>query len=145
MFQVGSTDVVQLLAAGGPREFLIGAPWPLHAAFLELAELSRQSGCGLPYGQLSWTPHPDVQRAVPGVGAAVAALASSGVLVATGTGLGETWTTHPDRLVQARKDLMRLQPADASRVHLAARRWRTLAETSLMNWRAASSSVVEAV
>jgi len=140
MFVIGPREVLTLLAADGPTEWLSGVRWPLHRVLVELSKAAAANGSSLPYATISTRPDPEVATAVLGADAALVGLAESGVLMLTGEGLTTRWSVVTDQLVEARRDLMRLGPCDADLVYRAGRRWAALAATSLKNWRTASLS-----
>lgn len=142
MFLLGSRDVLRLLAADGPREWVAGVSWPLHRALLGLqAEVSAAGPeSSLPYDDLITRPDPEAGTAVAGAEDAIRELASAGLLSLEGDGLAAVWTVDERHLVGPRRELMRLQPTDVDLIYRAARRWAALAVTSLKKWRIASES-----
>lgn len=142
---VTAEDLSLLLAACGPTEWLRGTQWPLHQSLRELRGAVREGESLLPYG--SWRSEPDagVGLAIAGVKVALGDLALEGVIELSGFGLTETYVVQSGRLVESRRHLMRLSAADADLIYRAARRWDTLADTSLKNWRIASTSSLSAV
>lgn len=143
MFLIGPREVMTVLAAGGPGEWLAGSRWPLHTALRELAAAA--DGSSLIFSRVQTQPDPDVGYAVRGADAAVTELVGSGVLVPGGEGLLTVWRVVDERLLPSRRELMRMPPSDAALLHRAGRRWAALAATSLKNWRTAATSSTSTV
>lgn len=138
MFLIGTREVLTLLAAGGPSEWLSGSRWPMHSALREIA--IDAEGTSLSYKEIQTRPDPDVGYAVLGADAAVTQLVGAGFLVPHGDGLLAMWKVAEERLVATRRDLLRLPPDEVDLVYRAGRRWAALAATSLKNWRTAAAS-----
>jgi hypothetical protein len=139
MYQIGILSLCRLmLATGGPALWPSAVPWPLHRALAELASATASSDSALPI--IAFRPSSDVGMKADGVDEAISELVADGTLRWERIGGVDVWSVVQSDLDSARRDLMRLEPADAAAVHRAGVRWAALAETSLKRLRTASES-----
>lgn len=124
--------LVAALLAAGPRRWRLASAWTLHTAVADLDETARDQGL-----LDRWDRHPVFDtgwgRSVSDTARAVAALLDDGLLVVEGTHLDAEYVTPASSMRALRKELWRLQPADARLVDQTGRSWATRASASRMN------------
>lgn len=117
-----------LVAAGGPSEIDVRAPWPLHQTLRYLQRSHADTGI-LP--DLDFVPCPKAGEAAVGAGAALLTLAAEGVINAdTATGGHVLRFTDGPRLRPYRKRLLGQELRTAAVIYQAATSWRTRSETA---------------
>jgi hypothetical protein len=131
-----------MIAAGGPQLFDAREQWPLHRGLTVLAarlqELPSETAVSLP--ELAFRPDPDVGRRAAGVTRALWEMTGSGDLVVTALHGHALFHVKPAWLPTARQELMRLEPAVAEAIYLAATCWAAAASMSAKNARSPVAS-----
>lgn len=123
-----------MIAAGGVESLPARTAWPMHRALWVLDTEVRRSGLRHALGgQLEFTPSPESGLAARGADEAFRILARNGLLAARGSVLTARWIVVPQRSVDARRELMTLDPSFVQLLQRAGSRWAALASTVAKN------------
>lgn len=140
MSVIRMTDLLALMIASGEVGALpVRTRWPIHQAFMDLAhrvtDISADGGF-----ELRTAPDPEVFTRVDGADEALILVVETGLLEQVGSGYTARWAVVPDAANNARRTLLREDPAMARAITQAGHRLATWASTVLKNVDTAAAS-----